>query len=240
MAGTVGLICAAGFAERWGGVLKELLPVANGITLLERCAWSMIKGGADRLVLVTRASKLASQMDRLQRAFQHTPIAAVLRPADPGTMWDSMQAGLRFCRGARVLFGMPDTLFDGDVFQRLVKDDPTFGLGLFETTQRGRFGILRELTVTDKEKGGMFPAMAWGVATWSWSVTEQWLSTPFHRYDEAFSHALTMALDSDDVNPHVYLKEYRDFASWGDYTEWMQHNVHTTSQRAEIAQEFRG
>lgn len=201
----LGIIPAAGKANRFGGVLKEMLPVRND-TLLRRSLNAMIAARVDNCLLITNREKIQHHAHHLE--LWRVYYAVQLGQQD---LWGAISESLSI-HGDMNLFCMPDTYFPLDALVGL--DEGEFNLGLFETDMPERFGVLTDDCIADKTnmKPGIYKA--WGVLSWTGRVAEYWLDhiSEIKNHTQAFNMA--MAKFGYKTKPLAY---YHDLASWEDY-----------------------
>jgi len=195
----LGIIPAGGKAERFGGVMKEMLPCGD-MTLLERCVSAMERAGADEIVVLTTPEKIAVHA----RALQGNNVTFRL---SRGTLWASMCEAMNF--GAdEYLFAMPDTYFPLDALKDRFGN---FFMGLFRTDTPARFGVYHEGQIWDKYfESGEY--LAWGVLSWSRKVANFWKGKHYDNHTCAFNDALR---NFGTVVAILYF--YNDMASFSDY-----------------------
>jgi UTP-glucose-1-phosphate uridylyltransferase len=111
VSGIVGLIPAAGKAERIDGLPKFLLPSKDGFLLEELCD-RMLAGGAEQILIGANPENRAI----IER---YAPKEAVVYSVNTSNMSQTLLAARTWCGDRTVLFGMPDTywtpkyIFDG-------------------------------------------------------------------------------------------------------------------------------
>lgn len=211
----IGIVPAAGKAERWGGTLKELMPLSMGRTILDHTL-DVMTSTVDQIVIVTSQEKIqtisAHVGDRTR-----TPISFTLQHAAHGP--DIMGAIVAGCetKADRYFFAMPDTHYDRDAFQYFPTHD--FAMGLFDTTTPERFGVLAGREIVNKraqwqlnKDGKLHTYNAWGVLTWTSDCVALWRDLK----PESYTIAINQAIDEYGVN-FWRLKQYYDFASHDDY-----------------------
>lgn len=214
MAFKLGLIPAAGKATRWTGHIKELLPIGGGCCLIDHTVQAMVGGGVDAILVVTSGEKLPVLQGHLHGRYT-LPIFYTIQRGN-NDIWSAITEAFPF-RPDWTLFAMPDTLYPVDVFKWLTKRP--FELGVFETGQPERFGVLRDGAVVNKRplEGDAFAA--WGVLAWHKDVQTLWESNPPLDYTDAINLALANFYHSTR-----YMDFYHDMASFEDYQEWMRTN----------------
>jgi hypothetical protein len=157
MTRTIGIIPAGGAAIRFRGLQKELLPVSETETALDRCVYSMFVGGADEIFIITNNSRNIVHKTATVIYKDHPKLSDVFVTAANLTAdW--------------YYFAMPDTVYPVDIFT--VKKTAPFMVGTFWTDRPERFGMLRvgmlrdgkivsqQGQIVDKQKGA--PGKAWG------------------------------------------------------------------------------
>jgi glucose-1-phosphate thymidylyltransferase len=187
----IGLIPAAGQARRLTPLpcSKELIPVGFfkdaqglhpkpvGIYLLER----LTEAGIRQAFMIV--SKEKSDIQRYYGNGDEFGISiAYLIQENPKGMPNALDLAYSWTKGATVVFGMPDTIFNPhDAFVKLLenhfqkKADVT--LGLFPTQKPERFGMVsyagedQFIFTIDKPKISSLRFM-WGMGCWSYKFTE--------------------------------------------------------------------
>lgn len=177
----LGVIPAAGRAARFGGVLKELLPLPGGFTFIGK-ACERLSRACSRIAIVTTPEKIAAHAE----ATRGYGVEFVLQRGN-NDIWSAIRTALDI-EAERYFFTMPDTLMDDAVFERPHRAD--FGLGLFHTMTPERFGVLVGGKVVNKQAGLPVPAAAWGVLSWSERVRALWLDNEPRDYTDAINRAM--------------------------------------------------
>lgn len=201
----LGIIPAAGKAERFGGVLKELLPTRDGTTFLQEAVNRCID--CDDVVIVTTPDKIADHArcigSAAHYAIQH----------GNQDIWSAIRTGLDF-PADHYLFTMPDTFVPSYVFSGW--NYSAFGMGLFHTDTPERFGMFRDNNkVVNKQPGE--PGMAWGVLAWSRKVAEYWMLHQVQNYTDAINMAIS------EFGAAVWRIDcYYDNASVQDYISYLR------------------
>lgn len=203
------ILPAAGEASRFGGIPKELLPIASGETCLARAVRVASQIGDP--VIVTNRQKLP---------WHRKYGANILVRWNPkqGDMWGSVSAALEPGRAGGLI--LPDTVvsFDVSIVVRMMLDRP-FVLGLFTTWEAERFSVVDDETVSIRTK----PAdrriglnRAWGVAFWSAEVTDFFLEQKFGHYDPAFQAVMRKFGYSTFT-----LEKFHDIGTFGAYRTYL-------------------
>lgn len=200
----LGIIPAAGKAERWGGMPKELIPIGNE-TLLDRTVLAMENGKADAIMLITNTEKAPLHIQHLK----NKPILYKIQQGKKD-LWSAICES--FSIGASMnYFAMPDTYFNTDIFGKMSRLD--FNIGYFETREPERFGVISEYEIIDKQPTGGVQK-AWGVLSWSYKVAEFW--TLFMDQIETHTQAFNMAISQFGFSM-TKLDYYHDVANYEYY-----------------------
>lgn len=93
--GAVGIVPAAGAAERFGG--EKLLADVGGAPLLERTVRSLLDGGVERVVVVLGPD--AAALREGVPALREAPVATAINRQPERGMLSSIQAGVREAKG---------------------------------------------------------------------------------------------------------------------------------------------
>lgn len=204
MSGDVlGIVPAAGKATRFGGTIKEMLPIGDQ-TLIQRVMKQMSGAGVTRFLVVTNWIKGSVHEEHLKRWR-----ASYVMQKKP-EIWGAVQESFLYT-AERNLFVMPDTCLEG---LRLL--DADLVLGCFETFTPERFGVILNGRVVDKQPMSLkpWPYLAWGALQWSKPVMEFWAAGKF----ESLPEALTAAMQEFGYRTYL-LSEYHDMATFQDYQE---------------------
>jgi hypothetical protein len=208
---TVAILPCAGKAERWGGLLKELLPAGPGYAMIDRTMAAFMEAKASAVHVVASIEKLgpisAHISSRWQGAFYSVQ-------SDPRDLWGAVRQGIRL-GGDRYLFAMPDTIYPVGSFTK----DPgaDLVLGLFPTDHGDRFGVVTNNLIMDKSAAfrGM-SCWAWGVLMWSPRVAEWWIERD--KRISSFPAALSAAMRQFGWTP-VKLPYYHDICDFPAYAD---------------------
>jgi hypothetical protein len=204
----LGVIPAAGKAERFGGILKELMPTLDGGTFLSHAANRLFMS-CSRTVVITTTEKIAEHA----RELNYYAFYAV--QSGKSDIWSAIKTSLEF-EADYYLFTMPDTLMPADSFKGCAGSD--FEMGMHLTDKPERYGVLRDGRIVNKQAGDA--GMAWGVLSWSRSVAEYWLSHTIDNYTDA----INMAISKFGVKTWS-LDWYYDNASMFDYVEYIRRGI---------------
>jgi len=206
---SLSIIPAAGRAERFGGCMKELLPISDDMTLLKRQVGAMqVEGGST--VVITSERKARSHREHL---VQHGEV--LLREQGNLTLqgaWAAILEGLYF-EAERYYYAYPDVYMPTD----WIADDTgqDFVIWVHYTDAPDRFGCLHHGQIHDKEfTSGMYTA--YGALAWSKKVRDYWMDN----IDNIKTHtdAFNMAMEEFGYIC-LSLDYYHDIASFKDYKE---------------------
>lgn len=221
--GSLGIIAAAGKATRFNGILKELLPVDGGMSLLERHIRQMY-GVADQIVVVSSIPKIAAHAAVTEK-FAKVSLTLQKRPWD---IYGAMYAGM-WIPHERVYFAMADTYLPQGAHTGGYGSACPLKMGMFWTDTPYRYGVLHKGRIRNKEcmdeyEGTQFKA--WGVLSWDKEVTKRWFSEGYLTYTDA----LNIAIEEFPTDFYT-LDFYHDMASWEDY--WRLINETGFSKRSD-------
>ena len=204
MAFRLGIVPAAGKAVRFGGVLKECLPLKRG-SLLELAVDRL---PVDRVILVTNTSKVQTHAQVLGNKVLY------MVQGDEPELWGAIKSALSI-DADYYYFTMPDTFMPFHAFNLVPEVD--FSIGLFETDMPERFGVLVDGRVVDKNRDIPVPAQAWGGLVWSRAVKNLWLRSNVTDY----THAINLAIQAFGFETWR-ISFYHDFASIEDYQNYLR------------------
>lgn len=206
----LGVLPAAGQADRWGGYPKELLPISNDHTFLSRSVGLLQSSGCDQVLVVTNPTKIHLHAYHL-RDWQGVQFA--IQQGDE--MWGAMKTAITV-PADEYLFMMPDTYVSDPPFPPLERG--AFGLGVFLTEEPERFGVIRDGHVVNKAPSDK-PGLAWGVLAWNHAVANRWRERQLHSYTQAINDAI------DEFGYVTWkLDYYFDVGSMSHYTEFLLSN----------------
>lgn len=124
----IGIIPAAGTAERFGGLPKFMLPCAGGEVLFKRLRRLMSKAIPDEIITYAREENV----DLIERRLSESHVGGV----DTNTMTETVLKAIQYRKHDCALFGMPDTYFeDEQAFVKLaaaLDDGADVAVGVFE------------------------------------------------------------------------------------------------------------
>lgn len=153
----VGIIPAAGKAERFGGILKECLPASDGISLINHAA-NKLRDICDFIIVITNKDKIQNHMQDLKNV-------VFIEQNNNLNLLGAVQTALQI-KADRYYFTMPDTFTEKNIFSHIsLAEDLT--IGIFQTYKPERFGCLVDGIIVDKKINDAIPAIAWGALSWS-------------------------------------------------------------------------
>lgn len=203
MSGDVlGILPAAGYAERFGNIPKEMLPVDDGVPMISRACQVLEQAGAARLLVITNEQKC-----RLHKMLLYEWQPHFIIQERPG-IWGAVQHALDYSGDVNV-FVMPDTYIPIGEIPDLEGD---LTIGLFETHAPERFGVIRDGKVHDKQQFAPGVYEAWGVLVWSRRVSRFWKANGFWDLPQALTAAM-----KEFGWTGFELSYYHDMASFEDY-----------------------
>jgi len=202
---SIGIIPAAGQAQRFGGVQKELLPSNDGIVFMNHAVIRLSRV-CDIVIVVTNKDKVQSHMEKVKNVLY-------VEQNNSNDLLGAVQSALKV-EAMRYHFTMPDTVINDDVFVNAPLCDG-LSLGLFETSTPERFGCLVDGVIYDKNSEVFSPANAWGVLTWSAKN-----NNIFYESDN-FCDALNKCIQINGYKTWN-IKKYYDIGSIKNYIEYLK------------------
>ena len=201
----IGIIPAAGRAERFGGTMKDLLPL-GGQALIKR-TYDILNKHCDQIVIVTNEERIEYHAHVIGPGAVY-----LLQENKHADIFGAIHAAVKHIDGEeRYYFSMPDTVIPEDAFDT-APHGCDFALGTFQTTRPERFGVIRDRQVVNKNRHLAPPCTAWGVLVWSKYVAGMWKLQPDQTYTQAINGAMKhfgfMTFE---------LKYYYDVANEEDY-----------------------
>lgn len=202
----IGIISAAGKAERFGGVSKELLPAKDGFSLISH-AYKRLQPVCDLVIVVTNKDKVRDHIKELEDVY-------FVEQTNQLDILGAIQSGMKKIKAERYYFTMPDTFLRDDVFIDMPLGDG-FSIGLFETLKPEKFGCLVDKVVYDKSSDVPSPAQAWGVLSWNGMIQDLFFENP----------DLPLVLNNA-IKKYGFeywdIGEYYDMATIHDYIEYLK------------------
>lgn len=208
------IIPAAGKATRFGGTLKELLPINETDTPLLRAVQNAVIGmDADEIVLVTNPEKVSAHTGYLNKAAPYTvPIS--YRMQQGNELWGAIMTGLNEHMDGGMV--MADTVTFVDSCK--IPYAPIV-FGTFKTLTPERFSVIYGNTILTKQSLlNTGESLAWGVVLWNIDVTRYWLSSEapeYEHYDDAFRDVMQRFGFATFELPYYY--DLGTFKSYVDY-----------------------
>jgi len=222
----IGIIPAAGKATRWSGQYKELLPINNEMTLLDRSILLCQSAGCDKIVIVTNTDKISSHAQYLGRQ-KSDGIFYKLQTHPDKDLLGAIMSGMEIGRCPEgYLLVMPDTIVELE-FPKIPKDYH-IEFGTFSTDRPHKFGVIKNDMVIDKCKefyDGRTFYDAWGIIWFSPEVRDRFLTMNFISQVEAYNDSMR------NLGYGTFpLRSYRDFACFEDYERWIKDENTGTSK----------
>lgn len=212
----LGVIPAGGKGERWGGYLKEMLPINRGDWFIDHSIKAMTYyGDADAILIITNPVKVGSLANHLTGK-HGVPIYYAVE--DKGLdIWGGIEECFAY-PADRYLFAMPDTYYPLSAFLYLPEGD--FLMGTFKTNKPERFGVISNGHVVNKKAQPPGEYKAWGTLVWSAACVELWRE----RKPATYTEAINMALDLYGIMSYE-MDYYFDMATFEDYREFLRAGV---------------
>lgn len=207
------IIPAAGKAERFGGVLKECLPINTALqsSLIHTLYNADCVDTSVEIVITTLPEKAKEHMTLCaQFGFSDVYFRLLHHEHD---LWGSIQSGIDYEKDGGVL--LPDTITNWK--DTIPQGDLIFGV--FETTTPERFSVIANNVIYTKKKGSLFRKTynAWGVVLWSREVAQYWKQLEIDHYDTAFN----LAIQRFGYNT-FHLDYYYDLGTFEAYTQYLK------------------
>lgn len=215
-----GFIPAGGMGTRWGGFMKELLPVRDGEFLINRAVEAI---PAYDIYIVTNIAKIQA----LSLHFSMHPVKKSIRymvqgEGFSGQLWGAWLQALDLDYDYTYMV-MPDTYLPARPFRHAtIANDIELDIGFFDTLTPEKFGCIYGNRIHDKEQppeDTSAPYRAWGCLRWTRELAELWLqlwTTSFQI--NSHTDALNIALDRGRYRL-FNLPYYHDIA---DFTQYQQ------------------
>jgi dTDP-glucose pyrophosphorylase len=215
MTSRVGIILAAGSAQRWGGVVKELMPTGDQEWIIDSSIQALVNVGVDRIILVSSPEKISTHARHFTKK-RYGSVRFMYVVAPPGEMWDSLLSALPFTGDVNFLT-MADTIIPPDAFSTadVTKD---FSLGTFRTQEPRRFSVVYNGRIFTKPEDADGEYAAWGTVVFSQNAAEFWQTNEFEHYDRAFN----MAIGRYGLHTYqmAYCHDIANFFRLLDYIHW--------------------
>lgn len=212
------IIPAAGKATRFGGTLKELLPLNETDTSLLRAIQNAVLGmNADEIVLVTSIEKINEHIRYIDKNVPYgIPINYRIQK-NTQDLWGAILTGIDWNNDGGLV--MADTV----TFVNPEDSTAPLAFGIFKTWQPERFSVIRDKTIVTKEvsyKELIDGANAWGTVEWTKEVAQHWRDTDeYAHYDDAFRDAMQIFGYATYDLPYYY-----DLGTFKSYTDYIKEN----------------
>jgi hypothetical protein len=186
------IIPAGGKSTRFGGILKELLPISKSSTPLLHTLWMAYTNFYSDIVILSNTDKILEHVKELTRVYYHDKVYVHINHKDR-EVWDAIYSVIPENQSAGIM--LPDTVTEfsfSNVFHRYVVKPDEFILGLFTTSEPNRFSIFTGNEIITKPNS-LQPGnyTAWGVVFWGSDVSNFLINQyEIHDYDTAFNQAI--------------------------------------------------
>lgn len=197
------ILPAGGRAERFGGVMKELLPIGEGQTLLSAAIARARALGATSVAVVTSAEKAAIH----ERVLAGQGVDLIV--ASNCGLWGALRAALRPEPGMLIL---PDTVW---ATTATIPRAP-LAFGVFETDEAWRYSVFQDGRIITKPAGAS-RGLAWGCVAWSIDTAAWWLRNGADDYDAAFNDAIPYFGCAT-----FPITGYHDLGTWAAYRRYLE------------------
>lgn len=208
------IIPAGGKATRFGGTLKELLPInATDTPLLRALQNAVIGFDADEVLVISSLDKIKEHAYYVGRNMAHAAPFIRYSITTSDNLWEALDDVMPLHDGGIVLADTVTFVEPQQITAPLV-------FGVFKTFQPERFSVIRNDTIITKQP--MLNAghsLAWGVVLWSKEVVDYWRKHQYETYDDAFRDAMRVFGYATFDLPYYY-----DLGSFEAYVEFLKEN----------------
>jgi hypothetical protein len=189
-----------------------MLPIRNDIILMEHSIKALQLGGADLILIITSIEKIA-----LHARYFGAGLDFRVKYSDD--LWKTLQMIFEY-QADEILYAMPDTYFPEDIFTRNSMKELDLNFGCFKTPTPSRFGVILNDKIYDKQSLPEGSYTAWGVISWTRTISEYWRNGNFTSQPEALSKAMK------EFGYSITLMEYYyDMANWESYLSFIRRSV---------------
>jgi hypothetical protein len=202
---TTGIVLAGGKATRFGGILKECLPIHGQTTPVQKTVQKLHER-CEKVVVVSNYEKIAEHA----RLLGSTCLYCIT--GGESNMMQGIYAALQLLPSEYYFLAMADTIVEFDFPKKLEH----FMLGTFRTSEPKRFGCIEDGWIVDKDPYIETPAEAWGMLGFSDGVVALWEKKTPYDYSYAINHAI--AIFDYKTFP---ICSYTDLASLEFYMEYL-------------------
>lgn len=202
--GNVGIIPARGQAVRYGGTLKELLPVSNGRVAIDSALVAMSMAGVDQIYIITTKDKAHFYAHRFSNE-QYADMGIYPNIVTPhidelvygADLWATLSWALeqRGSKDGYTFIALADTIIPPTTFQTsaVYTGDAGIQFATFRTSEPHRFSIIQDGEILTKpddlSKIHELPASAWGAITLAPPATAYIAGKKYNHYDTALRRA---------------------------------------------------
>lgn len=215
-----GIIPAAGIGQRWGMIHKELLPTGTNTWLIDNCIESMSIAEIDRVCIISSPEKICTHVQHfLKDKYDKINIFYTIQK-EKTDIWGAIKSALPFTSEINY-FGMPDTIFNTDIFLSLKnyyeKNKSQFIVGTFLTDNPENFGVWHNNRIVNKQKLSPNLYHAWGIFMFTNKVVELWNKNSLKTYTDA----INLAIEKFGFT-EIGLEFYHDFKDWNEYKKLLR------------------
>jgi len=204
----IGILPVGGESARWSGFPKELLPLGNAWTLLDRALLTQTRALVDHVFLVSSPAKYDLHYWWVKDHMKWPNVDVLL--AD--SVKDAILIVLKRQPADEYIFGFPDVYSDNPLYPEELTDP--LEMGLFRTDASEKMGMMRgdleTAHIVDKQPGP--PGKAYGAFMFDRKVAQFWLGHEFEDHTDMLNQALAV-FDWGSWPIETYV----DVASFNDY-----------------------
>jgi len=205
---TVGLVVAAGMAERLGDIgndnIKEMIEYKNN-PIICNCIDSLLESKVTSLVIVVREGK-EILVDFVKNRYPNTKIKFVYQSGKIGNLIDALKAAYEEIKHKKVLFRLGDTYLTPNPFVSTESDTYEVTLSCFDCRfdSFSNYGVINldENILIDKPKEYV-SNICWGAISWKAGFTEKLKNET----------DLTQAINKSKFNYNVNINKFVDIGN---------------------------
>ncbi len=211
MSDRVVIIPAAGKAVRFGGILKELLPITDTETSLRRTVENALIGmDADEVRIITSIDKIHDHIRHINELYPLANISYRMQTIGLD-LWGAILTGISNNKPGGLLLADTVTYIQPDM-----EITAPLVFGTFETRQPERFSVLYDNTIiTKKHLEDNQSYKAWGCIMWDAQVAQFLSQLDVDHYDDAFRDAIALFGYATFDLPYYYdlgnFKAYKEY-----------------------------
>lgn len=216
----IGIIPVGGLATRFGGALKELLPVVRTSLIIDYSVTAMLLAKVDYIYFILSPKRWEIIPQIMKEHYpDHSRYFMYIPQPEPDGLWDAISR-TPYSDNTQYLFAMPDTVISHHSFAHFREEiyPLDFGMGLFETSKPENFGAVIKNRIYDKDDTLVGTTQtAWGCVAFSSKLYSIILKefSPKTDYNVVFNCGIDMFGAENWQLPYYYdiasLEAYKDF-----------------------------